>query len=69
MDRAVSGNPFCLTRPTHHRRICFRPDFRWLLPSTVTLPVPLRRIKASEKVSIPDTNTIVCTFLLDGVSL
>lgn len=34
-----------------------------------TLSHPIRTVKASEKVTIPDTNTIVCTFLLDGVSL
>lgn len=37
--------------------------------AAATLPASLRKIKASEKGSIPDTNTIVCTFLLDGVSL
>ena len=36
---------------------------------TPTLPSSNGTIKASEKISIPDTNTIVCTFLLDGVSL
>ena len=34
-----------------------------------TLPSFIRKVKASEKATIPDTNTIVCTFLLDGVSL
>lgn len=38
-------------------------------PAASTLSPPPSEIKGSEKDTIPDTNTIVCTFLLDGVSL
>jgi len=55
-------------RPTR-RGLRPKPIFRVVPRPHRTLPSSIRNRKASEKVAIPDTNTIVCTFLLDGVSL
>ena len=65
-QRVPSGSRVC---HEYHEKVSSRPNFPGLSPPAATLPASLRKIKASEKVAIPDTNTIVCTFLLDGVSL
>ena len=64
------GGSLCASGSRKHQEtIACRPDVPGLSPSRATLPHPIRKYKASEKETIPDTNTIVCTFLLDGVSL
>ena len=65
-QRVPSGSRVC---HEYHEKVSSRPNFPGLSPPAATLPASLRKIKASEKETIPDTNTIVCTFLLDGVSL
>lgn len=53
----------------HQERISCEPYFRVTPLPWGTLLFLSRLVKESEKETIPDTNTIVCTFLLDGVSL
>ena len=50
-QRVPSGSRVC---HEYHEKVSSRPNFPGLSPPAATLPASLRKIKASEKVAIPD---------------
>ena len=65
-QRVPSGSRVC---HEYHEKVSSRPNFPGLSPPAATLPASLRKIKASEKVAIPDANDAPSSFSVDSLSL